>query len=306
MQLPDLPKNELSRLTLLNELRILDTPFEERFDRITRIARTLFDVPIALVSLVDENRQWFKSCFGLSVSETGRDISFCGHAILKHELFVIEDTHQDARFADNPLVTDAPFIRFYAGCPLLLNDQNAMGTLCIIDTKPRRFNQQDGERLAELAKLIELELRNVQLATLDIVTKISNQRGFFDLSRYILNYCDSQTINASLLLVNFANLPALEKEQLSQLHTIANTISTMFRQQDVFARLRLGLFAVLISDCELDEAMILLQALVEKLKAAHIPMLNVQAMSSAYIHNQGTTIEQLLDNAMQNDVQQLC
>ncbi|MFM5486675.1 GAF domain-containing protein, partial [Aeromonas veronii] len=118
MQSPVVPDNERLRLDALRRLAILDSPAEERFDRITRMARNMFDVPIALVSLVDENRQWFKSCCGLPVLETPRDISFCGHAILGEELFVVEDAAQDPRFSDNPLVTGEPHIRFYAGHPL--------------------------------------------------------------------------------------------------------------------------------------------------------------------------------------------
>nr|WP_279623873.1 GAF domain-containing protein [Aeromonas veronii] len=105
MQSPVVPDNEPLRLDALRRLAILDSPAEERFDRITRMARNMFDVPIALVSLVDENRQWFKSCCGLPVLETPQDISFCGHAILGEELFVVEDAAQDPRFSDNPLVT---------------------------------------------------------------------------------------------------------------------------------------------------------------------------------------------------------
>lgn len=129
MDSPEKPDNEVQRLRHLNTLAILDTAAEERFDRITRLARRLFNVPIALISLVDENRQWFKSCYGLNVSETSRDISFCGHAILGKKVFVIEDASQDPRFADNPLVTDAPNIRFYAGVSLAIRRQFGTGHL---------------------------------------------------------------------------------------------------------------------------------------------------------------------------------
>ena len=118
MQTPATPDNEHLRLDALRRITILDTSAEERFDRITRMARNMFDVPISLVSLVDKDRQWFKSCCGLPVLETPRDISFCGHAILGDGLFVVEDATRDLRFADNPLVTGDPHIRFYAGAPL--------------------------------------------------------------------------------------------------------------------------------------------------------------------------------------------
>ena len=115
MKAPETPADEAKRLATLRALGVLDTAAEERFDRLTRMAKRLFRVPIALVSLVDENRQWFKSCMGLATNETSRDISFCGHAILGDDIFIIPDTLADARFADNPLVVGEPYIRFYAG-----------------------------------------------------------------------------------------------------------------------------------------------------------------------------------------------
>ena len=118
MKTPELPADERTRLEILRSLKILDTLPEERFDRLTRLARKLFDVPIALVSLVDVNRQWFKSSAGLDATETPREISFCGHAILGDDILVVSDTQLDERFHDNPLVTGGPAIRFYAGCPL--------------------------------------------------------------------------------------------------------------------------------------------------------------------------------------------
>ena len=136
---PQLPWDEQRRMTYLRALQILDTPPEERFDRVTRVAQTHFGVPIALLSLVDTNRQWFKSCQGLSASETPRDVSFCGHAILQTDPLVIPDATADPRFADNPLVIGGPEIRFYAGWPLALDGGSALGTLCIIDSKPREL-----------------------------------------------------------------------------------------------------------------------------------------------------------------------
>src|SRR5687768_8701894 len=111
------PSNEEKRIATLRSLDILDTPPEERFDRITRVAAELFGVPIALISLVDSNRQWFKSCYGLTMNETPRDISFCAHAILGNDIFYVPDTKRDPRFAESPLVTEQN-IRFYAGLPL--------------------------------------------------------------------------------------------------------------------------------------------------------------------------------------------
>ncbi|MCK0105799.1 GAF domain-containing protein [Marinobacter sp. S0848L] len=163
MKTPDFPSNEASRLAALQSTLLLDTPPEERFDRVTRLAAQLFDVPICLVSLIDSDRQWFKSYYGLDVRETGRDISFCGHAILGSNLFVVENALADERFADNPLVTGAPDIRFYAGAPLTDLEGYRLGTLCLIDSEPRSFSAQDRQSLRDFADIIEREFRYQEL-----------------------------------------------------------------------------------------------------------------------------------------------
>lgn len=164
MQEPAIPANEADRLDALCSLGILDTVAEERYDRITRIAQTLFAVPIALVSLVDLNRQWFKSHQGLAATETPRNISFCGHAILGDEVFVINDATRDVRFADNPLVTGELHLRFYAGVPLALQGGQKIGTLCIIDQRPREFSDEQRGMLRDLASWVQSELTAISLA----------------------------------------------------------------------------------------------------------------------------------------------
>lgn len=152
-----LPPDESQRLAALRELLILDTPPEERFDRIVRFAADEFDVPIALVSLVDAHRQWFKARVGLDVCETGRDAAFCAHAILEPEVMVVEDALADPRFVDNPLVNGAPGIRFYAGAPLQVGGRH-VGTLCVIDVRPRGFDATDASILRAMRALVEEEL----------------------------------------------------------------------------------------------------------------------------------------------------
>lgn len=132
MQPPLLPADETKRLESLRRMQLLYTPDEGALDSVTRTAKLIFQTPIVLISLVDHNRQWFKSCLGLPLRETPRDISLCGHAILGDEIFVIEDTTQDERFADNPLVLGEPGIRFYAGRPLKNREGFNIGTLCLI------------------------------------------------------------------------------------------------------------------------------------------------------------------------------
>ena len=149
-----IPDDEDARLNALRGLLLLDTPPEERYDRLARFAAEQLDVPIALLSLVDGQRQWFKSRVGLDATETPRDISFCGHAVMKNELFIVEDASSDPRFADNPLVVGAPHIRFYAGAPLSSPSGHHIGTLCVIDTVPRTLGAVELAILDALRTLV--------------------------------------------------------------------------------------------------------------------------------------------------------
>ncbi|WP_343729741.1 GAF domain-containing protein [Duganella sp.] len=155
-----IPANDKERLAALRELLILDTPREERFDKIVQFAAHEFEVPVALITLVDEQRQWFKAQVGLDVCETGRDVSFCGHAILQPDIFVIPDSRSDERFADNPLVTGPPHVIFYAGAPLPMPSGYVIGTLCLIDHKPRNLDATELAILSTLRDLLVEELAN--------------------------------------------------------------------------------------------------------------------------------------------------
>ena len=153
-----LPEDEETRLASLRRLRVLDTEPEERFDRITRLAVAVFEVPIALVSLVDRDRQWFKSCYGISAKETSREASFCAHVVYNREMMLVTDALMDPRFADNPLVVNEPRVRFYAGCPLILADGSCVGTLCLVDTRARSLEGRDVGLLQDLRDLTVQEL----------------------------------------------------------------------------------------------------------------------------------------------------
>ncbi len=155
---PPLPANETERLALLHELLLLDTPPERRLDRIVDFASTEFAVPVCLISLVDSERQWFKARVGVDVCETPRDISFCGHALSSDAILMVPDATLDPRFHDNPLVAGAPHIRFYAGAPLVGRDGLAIGTLCLIDTRPRTLDPVEQAILESLRDLALIEL----------------------------------------------------------------------------------------------------------------------------------------------------
>lgn len=152
---------EAERLNMLQLYRVLDSATEKAFDDLTRLAATICDVPIGLVSLVDKERQWFKSKVGLEAFETPRDQAFCAHAIQNDDVMIVEDAHADARFAENPLVTGDPHIRFYAGAPLTVAQNVRLGTLCVIDRKPRQLTAAQLKALEVLrdAVVTQLELR---------------------------------------------------------------------------------------------------------------------------------------------------
>jgi diguanylate cyclase (GGDEF)-like protein len=252
MQKPAIPSDEKTRIDALRALNILDSSPEERFDRITRLARRMFGVPIALVTLIDTDRQWFLSSFGLDVKETSRDISFCGHAILGDEIFTVPDAALDPRFNDNPLVTDAPNIRFYAGCPISVSNGSKLGTICLIDQSPREFDDEDKVLLRDLARLVEQEVAAVQLATLDELTMISNRRGFEVLSNHALSFCKRANGTATLLFIDLDKFKSINDtyghaEGDYALQVFSHILRDVFRDSDVIGRIGGDEFEVLLT-----------------------------------------------------------
>jgi diguanylate cyclase (GGDEF)-like protein len=252
MLVPSKPLNEIARVETLRSLNVLDSAPEERFDRLTRLARRLFNVPIALVSLVDTNRQWFKSCVGLPVNETGRDVSFCGHAILSDQILMITDATLDERFHDNPLVVGDPRIRFYAGCPLTVGDGSKLGTLCLIDTRPRILDDEERELLRDLARMAEQELMALQMASMDELTLLSNRRGFKALAQHGLDACLRLGKPATVLFFDLNDFKQINDlyghaEGDSALKTFADVLRIAFRESDVVGRLGGDEFVVLLT-----------------------------------------------------------
>lgn len=254
---PPIPADEFRRLETLRSLKLLDTPAEERFDRITHLAKRIFGVPIALVSLVDADRQWFKSRQGLEAIETPREISFCGHAIVGDRIFVVNDAAADERFCDNPLVACDPNIRFYAGYPLNAPDGSKVGTLCIIDRKPRKLSKEDLHLLRELGRMVEEELVVANMSTNDPSTGLSNRLGFSLIAEHLLAMCRRTENPASLLVFQLTNLEQIDQscsasEGDRAVVELAHLLMASFRDSDIIGRLTVDSFGVLLAGSNLD------------------------------------------------------
>lgn len=271
---PKLPKNEAERLHALRALQILDSSHEERFDRITRMARRLFGVSISLVSLVDEDRQWFKSAQGIDASETSREISFCGHAINQEALFIIPNAIEDVRFFDNPLVIGHPNIRFYAGYPLKLRQGIILGTLCLIDPNPREMSEEDQQLLRDLGEMIEQEIKSIQLATLDELTMISNRRGFLTLADHSLKICRRHKKSITFVLFDLNKFKIINDsyghhEGDFVLTLFAQIMLESFRECDVIARLGGDEFVTMLVDCNDDQINTIIKRFTENIEKAN-------------------------------------
>ncbi len=307
MQTPKIPENEAERLHALRTLQILDTSHEERFDRVTRMAKRMFGVPISLVSLVDEERQWFKSAQGLDATETPREISFCGHAINEDGLFIIPNAVKDERFFDNPLVTDAPNIRFYAGYPLKLRQGINIGTLCLIDSKPREMDEEDRQLLEDLGAMIEQEIKSVQLATLDELTLISNRRGFLTLADHSLKVCQRKEMNYTVILLDLNKFKPINDEHGHHegdfaLKTFAQTMQREFREVDVIGRLGGDEFVVFLTDTEDEQVQLVLERFAEAVAATNKKMnkpynIEFSAGVAHFNHDSELSLEQMLEKA---------
>lgn len=289
-----LPLNEAARLDALGRLHILDTPPEEPFDDLTRLAALVCGTPMALISLVDANRQWFKSRIGIDSAETPRSVSFCAHAILQEELFIVPDAFEDARFDTNPMVTDDPNIRFYAGMPISGPEGHAVGTLCVLDNKPRQLPEEKQLALRVLARSIaahfqirqqleqlrlsefhrteveqnlrvsEASLRAAnarlqQMASTDVLTGLKNRRAFDERLQQEWKLSSRLHRDLSLLMIDIDHFKRFNDTFGHTfgdriLQHVASHLRSSVRESDTTARYGGEEFAILLPATDIEQA----------------------------------------------------
>lgn len=254
------PEQEDLRLRKLRQYELLDTPREESFDRITRLVSAVLNVPIAAVTLVDRDRQWFKSSQGLALTETPRDQSFCAHTMLGAGPMVVRDATQDPRFRLNPLVTGDPDIRFYVGVPLTAADGTPLGALCGIDTRPRDMGPRELEILRELANLTMEQLELRLLATLDGLTGAMRRTAFLAIAGRELEVARQSGNTLSCLMIDADKFKAINDEWGHAvgdkvLTSIVATIRKRLRRSDCLGRVGGEEFCVFLPGAALPDAM---------------------------------------------------
>lgn len=260
------PLNEKSRLAAVESYEILDTATDETFERITRLASAILQCPISVISFVDRDRQWFKSHHGLDASETPRSASFCAHAILFDDVFVIEDATKDERFCNNPLVIGDPNIRFYAGAPLISPDGHKLGTLCTIDQVARQISSAERQVLRDLAAMVMNELELRRLAAIDCLTKAFSRQFFMDLTDREITRANRYKTPVSLLAIDVDNFKSFNDNyghhagDLALVHLVAEA-RQILRAPDSLGRLGGEEFAVLLPHTDQHGAQLVAQKL---------------------------------------------
>lgn len=326
--LPPLPHNETERLRALHATQLLDSVEQEVFDNITQLARVITGCPIALISLVDAERQWFLSHAGLTERETSRSVSFCAHTILHHEPMIVSDVLDDARFHDNPLVSGQLGIRFYAGVPLVLLSGEALGTLCVVDTQPHELSELQERALKTLAHAVlgEIDLRRrvmelerevvrreeaeqhiMHLATRDPLTGLPNRNAFYDRLSHHIQLAQRNRAGLAVMFIDFDRFKPINDTLGhdmgdSALLVSADRMTQALRLSDTVSRLGGDEFAVIAPDLSgAEDAHALAEKLIAELSAPFLVRghrLQLDAsIGIALFPQDGETSEQLLSRA---------
>ena len=278
---PPVPENELKRLSALVSLDILDTYSEKIYDDITHAVCVAFNMPISLISLVDSDRQWFKSKVGIDSQETSRSISFCAHVTASNEPLMVEDALEDDRFQDNPLVTNSPNIRSYLGMPLTIADEITLGTLCVIGTEPRIFKEREIQLLAHLRDVVVKIIKFRDDSLTDPMTGLFNRRMFAIMSDKIISANSREHTTFSLILLDVDHFKKINDSYGhdagdSILIHLSKKLHEVMRREDLLFRLGGDEFAIVLPNCEIQHAYMLaerLRAEVEENQFVHKDMM---------------------------------
>ncbi len=267
-----LPPDEAERQAALETYGVLDTPAQESLDRITRLASQILAVPIALVSLVDRDRQWFCSRVGLDACQTGREVAFCAHAICGTEILEVSDALLDDRFRNNPLVVGEPHIRFYAGVPLRNLDGFNLGTLCVIDQKPRVLSDSERQLLRELAGMVMQYLEDRRRTYACELTGLLNRRPFFDEGQREFHRALRNGSGLSVLIFDIDAFRSIVGDFGASGHdhallSLTATLQAKVRRADLLARVAEDEFAVLLMDTDRDGALVVADAIQQAVEA---------------------------------------
>lgn len=282
------PADEMQRLRELERYGVIGSPSDEHLERIVELAALIFSVPISVISLVEKDRQWFLSRRGLDASETPREQAFCAHAIVGDGVMVVPDAMEDPRFRSNPLVTEPPHIRFYAGAPLSTPDGHNLGTLCVIDRQPRQPSPQQLRQLTLLSELVMREIELRHLARLCPVTGLPTRQTFLSIADGEIARVRQQGLPLSLLCLDIDNLRQVNNrwghaagDRL--LRDLVQLLRHSLRPQDYLARLGDGEFALLLVDMGSQEAL----ALAERLRQAVSQIPGAHSQSEFSLHISG-------------------
>ena len=284
------PVEESERVRALREMRILDTPREERFDRITRLAARIFDVPVSTIGFIDEDRLWFKSTFGFSMRETRRDSAFCSFTILQDDLLVIGDASTDETFSRMPTVVTEPHLRFYAGCALYSPDRFRVGTICMVDYRPRVLTAEDLQTLRDLASWVQTELRmpRMRRAQLELVfererfnqhprvdghTRFWTREAITEILEHELRQSRSEQSSVGLIVIRIDDLASFDRQYGSAkravvLSDLAQSVRFSVRPYDFMGRWSEEELLLVLPGADLPKTAVAAERIRQKLASA--------------------------------------
>jgi diguanylate cyclase (GGDEF)-like protein len=252
--------DEEGRIAALRRYCVLDTEPEQAFEKITTLVKSVLQVPICAVTLIDKDRQWFKAIQGIEIKQTSRQVAFCNHTIRGRDALVVQDATTDERFADNPLVTGAPQIRSYAGVPLVTPDGFNLGALCVVDFKRRTFNEEQITLLKQFAELVVRELEARSASVRDQLTGVLTRQGFTDALQNRLSIAQENGEPCALAIVAIDNFRAINDDRSRRLgdqvlERVAACLRGSLRTNDVIGRLGGDTFAVILPGTTAYEAL---------------------------------------------------